>query len=595
MTTATSPTVGQRTAFAQQPPDPDNVAADHEASATAAIYVRVSTKEQAERDGDPEGYSIPAQREACSRKARSLGAIVIDEFVDRGESARTSDRPELQRLLDFVRANQVTYVIVHKIDRLARNRADDVAINLALKQAGVQLVSVTENIDETPSGILLHGIMSSIAEFYSRNLATEVIKGSVQKAKQGGTPMRAPTGYRNVRRIDNGQEIRAVEIDPERGPLMRWAFEAYATGDWTIRTLLAELTKRGLTSLPTRTRPAKPLGIANFHRLLRHPYYMGIVRYRGVLYQGNHEPLATPETWQRVQELLAAHNIAGDKQREHPHYLKGSIYCGACGSRLIVSHAKNSQGKIYRYFVCIGRHQKRNDCTQQAIRIEHTEDAIVDLYATVHLTNEQANEVRDFVLDEILKLRTEASHEHDRQARRLRALEDERKKLLDAHYADAIPLDLLKTEQARISTEITAAKSRLAAVDGDYSAAEANLTHTMGLIRDCETAYRDASDKVRRQFNQAFFKRILIDDMYNVTGEFAEPFETLLSDELRQAAAERAEAERHHALDGVRKKGDRDDARELATVGAAPRRYAQRLKKQTMVGAGRLERPTPSL
>ena len=110
-----------------------------------------------------------------------------------------ADRPELQRILEFVVENPVTYVIVHKVDRLARNRADDVAINLASEAAGVQLVSVTENIDETPSGILLHGIMSSIAEFYSRNLANEVMKGSLQKAKGGGTPTRAPTGYLNVR------------------------------------------------------------------------------------------------------------------------------------------------------------------------------------------------------------------------------------------------------------------------------------------------------------------------------------------------------------------------------------------------------------
>ena len=123
---------------------PDNLATDPDiGGATAVIYVRVSTKEQAERDGDPEGYSIPAQREACKRKAAALGAVVLDEFVDRGESARTADRPELQRLLEFVHTTPVTYVIVHKIDRLARNRADDVAINLSLQQAGVQLVSVS--------------------------------------------------------------------------------------------------------------------------------------------------------------------------------------------------------------------------------------------------------------------------------------------------------------------------------------------------------------------------------------------------------------------------------------------------------------------
>jgi site-specific DNA recombinase len=569
-----------------------------EGTATAVIYVRVSTKEQAERDGDPEGYSIPAQREACKRKASSLDAAVIEEFVDRGESARTADRPELQRLLDFVIDNDVTYVIVHKIDRLARNRADDVAINLALQQAGVKLVSVTENIDETPSGILLHGIMSSIAEFYSRNLANEVIKGSVQKAKAGGTPGRAPTGYLNVRRIVNGQEIRTVEVDPDRGPLMAWAFEAYATGQWTLRSLLDELTARGLTSPPTPKQPSKPLGIANLQRLLRHPYYMGIVRYRGVLYPGRHEPLATPEIWQKVQEVLAANNIAGDKQREHNHYLKGSVYCGSCGSRLIINHTKNRHGTVYRYFVCSGRHEKRTDCRQQAIQVGQTEDAVADVYATVQLTAEQANEVREFVLDEMTTLHAATKKERTRQERRLAKLRGERKKLLDAHYADAIPLDLLKTEQTRIGRDIANAETRLAALEGDFTAAEANLTKALALVQDCHRAYLDAPEKTRRQFNQAFFERLLIDDSYTVTGQLAQPFETLLGEELRQYVARRTEADLIDAVEEVfRPDGDDQPEPELALAGATPAtvRAAQGWREKTMVGAEGLEPPTPSL
>jgi site-specific DNA recombinase len=123
---------------------------EHAESTRAVIYLRVSTKEQAQRDGDPEGYSIPAQREACKRKASSLGAVVVSEFADRGESARKADRPELQALLNYIRDNAVDYVIVHKIDRLARNRADDVEITLAIKAAGAALISCSENIDEKP-------------------------------------------------------------------------------------------------------------------------------------------------------------------------------------------------------------------------------------------------------------------------------------------------------------------------------------------------------------------------------------------------------------------------------------------------------------
>jgi site-specific DNA recombinase len=141
--------------------------------AQAVIYLRVSAKEQAEKGGEAEGYSIPAQR-GVRRKAASLKAAVIEEFPERGESAKTADRPELQRMLEFVTEHAVKYVIVQKVDRLARSRADDVVINLALKQAGAELVSVSENIDQTPSGLLPHGIMSSIAEFYSHNLAAEV-------------------------------------------------------------------------------------------------------------------------------------------------------------------------------------------------------------------------------------------------------------------------------------------------------------------------------------------------------------------------------------------------------------------------------------
>ena len=191
------------------------------------------------------------------------------------------------------------------------------------------------------SGILLHGIMSSIAEFYSSNLANEVKKGSLQKAKSGGTVGRAPTGYLNVRRMENGNEIRTVEIDPVRAPLMKYAFERYAEGDINIRDLLAELTDRGLDSTPGPKTPSKPLRVSNFHRLLKHPYYKGLVRYKGVTYPGNHEPLVSEAVWNRVQEVMAAKGRSGEKQRKHPHYLKGTVFCGDCGSRLLVSNNKN--------------------------------------------------------------------------------------------------------------------------------------------------------------------------------------------------------------------------------------------------------------
>lgn len=131
---------------------PTNAQADDRPVLLAVSYLRVSTREQAERGGTEEGFSIPAQREANARKANELGARVVREFVDAGESARSADRDGLQEMLAFIAATRITFCIVHKLDRLARNRSDDVKIHEALIGAGVTLVSATESIDQTPSG-----------------------------------------------------------------------------------------------------------------------------------------------------------------------------------------------------------------------------------------------------------------------------------------------------------------------------------------------------------------------------------------------------------------------------------------------------------
>jgi DNA invertase Pin-like site-specific DNA recombinase len=153
------------------------------------IYLRVSTPRQARKNNEVEGYSIPQQRDYCRRKAEELGAEVVGEYVDAGETARTTDRAQLRRMLADM-ADPLAgfdYIIVHKLDRLVRDRADDATMLVAMKQAKTTLVSVSEAIDDTPSGRMLQGIMASINQYYSDNLSAESKKGMAQKAKNGGT------------------------------------------------------------------------------------------------------------------------------------------------------------------------------------------------------------------------------------------------------------------------------------------------------------------------------------------------------------------------------------------------------------------------
>jgi DNA invertase Pin-like site-specific DNA recombinase len=479
---------------------------------TAVIYLRVSTREQAEKGGQAEGFSIPAQREALHRKAQSLGTEIVAEFIDAGESAKSADRPDLQRMLRYLIKNPVGYVLVHKVDRLARNRMDDVEITFAIKKSGATLVSATENIDETPSGTLMHGIMSSIAEFYSRNLAAEVHKGMSQKAKTGGTPGRAPLGYKNVGRFTpEGREERTVEVDATRAEFISWAFTAFATGEWTLRSMANELEARGLTTARTPKRPSRSVRPNVLHSMLTNPYYKGEVTYKGETYRGNHQPLVNPATWQSVQDVLAVH-ATGEKQREHLHYLKSSVFCGSCGSRLIITNAKNRHGTIYPYFVCLGRHQKRTACVRRAMPVAKIERVVEDYWTTVQLDPYMRGAIEEGIRAELSSMRDEITTERKHLLATQATLTTKREKLVEALYTDAMPADLIAGEDLRILRQLVTAKEHLVAVAERHEHLEANLTRVTDSLREGRIDYSAAGPFERRLLNQALFTHLYIDE-----------------------------------------------------------------------------------
>src|SRR4051812_19655944 len=182
------------------------------ATKRAALYLRVSSVGQVHRENDPEGYSIPAQRDVCQLRAKSLGATVEHEYVDYAESARSADRPQLQRMLRELRERRIDLVVVYDVSRLARDELDAMTLLLAIQQAGARLESVAERIDDSPAGRLTYGVLAAVNAYRSRGDAEKVQMGLSRKHENGGTPFEAPTGYINVRSIENGREIRTVAI-----------------------------------------------------------------------------------------------------------------------------------------------------------------------------------------------------------------------------------------------------------------------------------------------------------------------------------------------------------------------------------------------
>ena len=470
----------------------------------AAIYIRVSTKQQAMRDGNSEGYSLPTQREACVAEARRRLAAVVDEYVDTDTGTAIDKRPAIQQLLRRVEDQaDLDYVIVFKLDRWSRNTREDLVSDLVLEAAGCNLVSCSESIDRSAAGRLLRSMLSSVNEYQSRNMGDEIRRKSMIKVMEGGTMGVAPLGYKNVG--EGGR--RYVTVDPEPAKLIQWAFLAYSTGEWSVKDLLAEATRRGLRSRGGPNTPQRELSISQMHRILARPYYKGVVTFNGVHYPGKHEPLIESELWQRVQDMLAS-KANGEKQRTHHHYLKGTIFCGHCGSRLCVSYAKG-RGGVYPYYFCVGRQQKRTTCMLRARPISLIEELIEDHYRLVELTAEGVESTARDILDELTEQLAESRKEAERQRRRVRQLEAEQTKLLHAHYAGAVPLDLLGREQARISQELASAQSLIGISTVTAERIEWTAQEAARRAANCHDSYLEAPSPVRRLMNRAFFKRIL--------------------------------------------------------------------------------------
>ena len=311
------------------------------------LYARVSTDKQAD-------LSIPAQLDAMRAYAHQRKWLVVEEFIEPGASAKTTERPALQRLLARVRnpKQRTDFVLVHKIDRLARNVYDHATIKALLKQRSIQLASVVENVDDTVPGQLVENIMASIAQFYSANLSEEVKKGMRQKLLNGGWPHLPPRGYVSVKNPDGRGSH--VEVHPQLGPTIGRAFELYATGQYGLRALAVRMFQDGLMS-----KSGHPISISEVRRVLANPFYAGRLVSKGTVADGRHQPLVSPDLFARVQHMLGQHSRdTGIKGSVKGFVLRGVAICAGCRGRMT-----GEQHEKWGYYRCSRQSYKKEKCS----------------------------------------------------------------------------------------------------------------------------------------------------------------------------------------------------------------------------------------
>jgi site-specific DNA recombinase len=480
----------------------------------ALLYLRVSSQQQVETDFDPEGNSIPTQRQACQRRAEELGLAVVDEYVEPGRSARdTKKRPKFNAMMKRLReARDADCIIVYNRSRLHRDAIDASLTKRELAELGVELISVMDYTAADPTGDLVANIIDSINEYQSRINGADVSIKMAAKAERGGTSGKAPLGYLNVREDVDGREVRTVVVDPVRAPLIQAAFREYATGKYSENKLQEWVTEAGLRTRPTKANPAgRPISRNALGDLLANRYYLGFVVHKGEEYPGRHEALIDPVTFARVQDVLAEQTWAGNRDRKWDHYLKGGIWCHRCGRRFILLKGTSARKRNYFYFICKGKQQ--NECDMPRLPIAQVELAVAAHWGTITITAEEAALVRAAVSrseDDFDQTVTQIKAQLKTQLKKIGLAEQQ---CIDLLGDPAWPVEKLSARVEQLGAERAGIEARLAEADQRPDLREPNeqIEALVQLLSEPRRIYEAIEEDSKKILNQACFAKLYLD------------------------------------------------------------------------------------
>lgn len=435
-------------------------------------YIRVSTARQGER-----GVSLLEQRSAIERHA-TRNSLSITQWIEERETAAKKGRPLWNAMLKELRKGTVQGVVIHKIDRSARNLKDWADLGDLIDQ-GIEVHFVNESLDlQSRGGRLSADIQAVVAADYIRNLREEAKKGIYGRLKQGFYPLRAPIGYQ-----DQGAG-KAKTIDPVKGPIVRKAFELYGTGQWSIPTLMDELYRRGL-----RNHAGNGVTRSGLHKMLRNPFYTGVVHIKasGETYLGNHDALISKSLFDRVQDIL--HGRVGRRVIVHDFLFRRFVKCEQCGYSLIGERKKG-----ITYYRC---HAKT--CPKTSVR----EDGIVAGVFEVLKALEFSPEEKAYLTERITELKANwiKNRETHLQALTMHLTQviERLNRLTDAYLDQALEKELFEERKTALIKERRMLEDQIRDYETNRLSVPDELRKFVELAGDAYSLYQMADTAKKRR------------------------------------------------------------------------------------------------
>lgn len=411
----------------------------------AVIYSRVSTKDQVQN------LSLTTQEEKCADYCRQNGLVVDRVFVEKGESAKTENRTEFRNLIAYCAANKgrIQYVVVYALNRFSRDRLVHFSFRAILQKIGITLRSVTEPIDDSSTGRFMETVFAGIAQLDNDVRAERTTAGMKTALERGRWTFGAPLGY-----LRTGGRGSSIEPDPERGPLVRKAFEFLGTGLHNKREVLRMMSDLGLRSLR-----GKPVSPQTFQQMVRNPIYAGLMRVKGWSdyppQRGSFDPIVSEELFSRVQDVLDGKRPQlTTYQRNHSDFpLRRFVRCAECDSPLTASWSKGRKEK-YGYYRC-----PNDDCRAVNVRIEKMEPGFVQYLEALTPKREYLALFRAIVMDVWRQNHEDTRDARQRLQRRLEEVQARKDRVVDAFLHERV-IDRATYEQqaAKLDLELTMAE-----------------------------------------------------------------------------------------------------------------------------------------
>jgi site-specific DNA recombinase len=264
--------------------------------------------------------------------------------------------------------------------------------------------------------------------------------------------------------------------------------------------------------------------------MLHNPYYKGVVTWNGQRYPGTHTPLVDQDIFDRVQMLLAAARIGGERPQKHEHYLRGSIFCDECLGRLLYGRHQG-RSRHYEYFCCNNRTtRRRGQCTSGHYAVDITEQHIIDyVYSTVRIPPDVQEQIRAELRQELAERTSVIEHEAKRHERTIKQIEAKQQKLIQLFYNDLVSEDVFAAEQDKLKTERRSADQLRTTATAQLSDIQEALDLALSRVEQPQAVYRDGTPLERRVMNRAIFERIEVGPEAEITGTTLTPVYKALS------------------------------------------------------------------